>query len=336
MKKIIIIVLALLLTQSCKLLAPQDYVSLSGKITHKKSDFITISKQNKVIKKIALARDGSFTDTLHVAKGNYTFSDGGEYAGLFLYPNSKLTITLDTEQFDETLKFSGRGSEENNYTVKRLLEQEELFEHSDALYKLSKEDFVTFIDSVKTTVIAELKAQKDFDGGFVEENLKNTEMNFAYIVRQYDMKVRMNKLIGKPTPKFVDYENHDGTTTSMTELQGKYIYIDVWATWCRPCLGEIPALKELEKELGNKMHFLSISVDQEKQHDAWKKMVSKKNLKGIQLYANKNWASTFIQDFGINSIPRFILIDPKGNVVNPNMSRPSEAKTGELLRSLVN
>ncbi len=336
MHKIGAIVLVFLFLQSCKVLTPQNYVSLSGKITNQKSDFININNdKNKLVKKIKVATDGTFADTLHVAKGNYIFSDGGEYAKLFLYPDAKLYITLDTDQFDESLSFKGKGSDENNFTVQKLLQQEELFEHSDKLYKLPKEAFIITLDSIKTTFETDLASHKKFDATFVASNIKDTKMLFDYLANKYDAVVKMNELIGNPTPEFTDYENYNGSTTSMADLKGKYIYIDVWATWCRPCLAEIPALKELEKELGDKMHFLSISVDRDNKHEAWQKMVSDKELKGVQLFADKNWKSQFIQDFGINSIPRFILIDPQGNVVNPNASRPSEAKTGVLLRSLV-
>ena len=143
------------------------------------------------------------------------------------------------------------------------------------------------------------------------------------------------KLIGTASPLFKGYENHNGQTTSLTDLKGKYVYIDVWATWCKPCLAEIPALKELEEELGDKMHFVSISIDKKDKHEAWRKMVADKELKGVQLFADNNWESTFVQDYGIDGIPRFILIDPQGNVVKPDASRPSNPKTKELFQELL-
>ncbi len=337
MYKIVSIVLILLFLQACKVPSQQNYVRLSGNITNNESDVIKISNdKNELIKEIKVAVDGAFSDTLHIAKGNYIFSYGGEYAKLFINQNSNLVITLDTDQFDESLHFTGKGSGENNYTVQKLLQQEAFFEDSDKLYKLPKEAFIKKLDSIRGVFETDLASHKEFDASFVESNTKDTKMLFGYFASRYDAVVKMNKLIGKPTPKFSNYENYDGSTTSMDDLKGKYIYIDVWATWCRPCLAEISALKELEKELGDKLYFVSISVDKDNKHEAWKKMVSDKELKGIQLFAAKNWKSQFIQDFGINSIPRFILIDPQGNVVNPNASRPSDVKTAALLRKLVN
>merc|ERR1711916_38022 len=64
---------------------------------------------------------------------------------------------------------------------------------------------------------------------------------------------------GMPSPKFVNYENNAGGKTSLDDLQGKYVYIDVWATWCGPCIQEIPSLKKIEKQYHNKnIEFVSI------------------------------------------------------------------------------
>ena len=55
----------------------------------------------------------------------------------------------------------------------------------------------------------------------------------------------------------------------------------MWATWCNPCKKEIPFLQKVEKQYhGKNIEFVSISVDQEKDHDTWKKMVADKNLSG--------------------------------------------------------
>lgn len=336
MKKLLTILIASLLLFACKNEAPKDYVTLSGKITNKLSDELIIRNiKNEIIKTIQVAEDGSFKDTLKVEKGNFAMSDGNELARLYLFPDSDLFITLDTDKFDETLKFKGKGSAENNYTVKKLLLQEAIFENPDDLYDQPKESFTIALDSIKSTFDNLLEAQKELDVAFIQKDIENTEGLFGYLAKRYDDVAKLKELVGQDSPLFSNYENHDGNTTSLTDLKGKYVYIDVWATWCRPCLAEIPALKELENELGEKMHFVSISIDKEDKHEAWKEMVTDKELKGIQLYADNNWESQFVRDFGINGIPRFILIDPQGKVVKPDASRPSNPKTKELLSALL-
>ena len=65
-----------------------------------------------------------------------------------------------------------------------------------------------------------------------------------------------------PTFKYLDI---NGKEVSLSDLKGKYVYIDIWATWCGPCTGELPHLKELEKKMhGKKIVFVSISCDKDK------------------------------------------------------------------------
>ncbi|MDV7187240.1 TlpA disulfide reductase family protein [Lutibacter sp. TH_r2] len=156
------------------------------------------------------------------------------------------------------------------------------------------------------------------------DNSSNNEHK-AKITESYNKLKTVAK--GQPSPKFVDYENFNGGTTSLDDFKGKYVYIDVWATWCGPCKREIPSLKELEKKYhGKNIEFISISVDKAKDHETWKKMVTDLELKGVQLFADKDWESDFVKDYLIKGIPRFILIDTEGNIINSNAKRPSDSK----------
>ncbi len=140
---------------------------------------------------------------------------------------------------------------------------------------------------------------------------------------------------GKPSPQFNNYENYKGGTTSLSDLKGKYIYIDVWATWCGPCKREIPFLKEVEKKYhGKNIEFVSTSIDVAKAHNTWAKMVKEKELSGIQLFADNDWKSQFVVDYAIEGIPRFILIDTNGNIVSADAPRPSSPALIELFDSL--
>ena len=75
-----------------------------------------------------------------------------------------------------------------------------------------------------------------------------------------------------------------------------------------PCKAQIPYLKELEEKYRTKeVAFVSISIDQLKDSTKWKKMIVDKELKGIQIMADNAWRSTFVKDYIIEGIPRFIL-----------------------------
>ncbi|WP_303326822.1 TlpA family protein disulfide reductase [Butyricimonas paravirosa] len=135
---------------------------------------------------------------------------------------------------------------------------------------------------------------------------------------------------GQPSFNF-RYLDVNGKWVSLKDLKGKYVYIDVWATWCGPCKAEIPYLKALEKEMKRKkIVFVSISIDENKKE--WKTFVEMEKLGGIQLYAGK--VKDLVSFYGIDAIPRFILLDKKGNIVNAFMTRPSDKKTKETLMIL--
>lgn len=134
---------------------------------------------------------------------------------------------------------------------------------------------------------------------------------------------------GKPAFDFT-YPNVSGDTVSLSDFVGSLVYVDVWATWCGPCKREIPHLIELEKEYhGKNIIFLSVSVDEEKDYDAWKNMLAEKEMGGVQLFAS-GW-SKIAKDYKINGIPRFMLFDTNGNIITVRAPRPSN----EGIRTLI-
>lgn len=142
-------------------------------------------------------------------------------------------------------------------------------------------------------------------------------------------------VMGMPSPQFVNYENHKGGNTSLADLKGKYVYIDVWATWCGPCKREIPFLKDVEKKYhGKNIAFVSTSIDVAKDYNTWVEMVKNEQLGGIQLMADNNWKSKFVTDYSIEGIPRFILVDPNGNIVTADAPRPSDPKLVQMFNDL--
>jgi thiol-disulfide isomerase/thioredoxin len=137
-------------------------------------------------------------------------------------------------------------------------------------------------------------------------------------------------LPGKMSPGFKAVDI-DGKEYTLDDFRGKYVYIDMWATWCAPCKRELPYLKALEKEFADaQIVFLGLSVDKDKA--AWEKMVRSGELTGVQLYLGTQ--SKFQQEYKIEGIPRFILLDKAGRIISNDMTRPSEDATAETLRNL--
>lgn len=166
---------------------------------------------------------------------------------------------------------------------------------------------------------------------FINKNVTDEKVKEA-AKKAYDVATKLTS--GSPSPKFSNYENFNGGTTSLDDFKGKVTYIDIWATWCLPCRGEIPALKELEKKFhGKDVAFVSISIDQNK--DEWKEFVKSEDLKGVQLFAENAFDSQFIQDYGIRQIPTFIIVDKEGKIVNADAPRPSSDEITGLLEGLL-
>jgi len=335
MKKLLITLTAIFIFIACKN-EPEikDYATLSGKITNSTSkELKIINRQNQLVKTLVINEDGSFNDTLKVDNGVYSLTDGNEYAALYLENNFDITVTLDTQSFDESLTFTGNGSDGSSYLAKKMLLQEQTFNDINDIYVLEKPEFLNDLEKKKADFTNLKEQYKNLDSTFMAEDHKDTEGLFNFLASRYDQMAKVAKLKGTPSPKFVNYENYKGGTTSLDDLKGKYVYVDVWATWCGPCKREIPYLKKVENEFHDKnIEFVSISVDKKGAYEAWKKMIVDEKLGGIQLFAGDDLE--FITGYGIEGIPRFILIDDKGNIVNPDAPRPSNPALKDLFNSL--
>lgn len=337
MKRIIYLALVVLAIVSCKE-EPKDYVSFSGKISNQNSDSLIIFSRSDrdYRKRISVSEDGSFSDTLKIVKGAYSVYDGTEGTSLYLKEAYDLTLTLNTKEFDETVVYTGNGAAVNNYLAKKALHQEALYEDK-ASFLLSKADYAIKLETIENDFMKVLGDLKNVDSTFVAAEKKDFAELKNYLARYQEQQFFLNTVLskGNVSPKFVGYENNAGGTTSLNDLKGKYVYIDVWATWCGPCIAEIPFLKKIEKAYYGKMiAFVSLSVDEPKDYDKWKSMIKDKALGGIQLLADNTHNSDFIQDYKIDGIPRFILIDPEGNIISPDAPRPSDDKLKELFDSL--
>ena len=126
----------------------------------------------------------------------------------------------------------------------------------------------------------------------------------------------------------------NGKRFDLSDFKGKYVYMDIWATWCGPCKVQIPFMKQLEEEFRDApIHFVSISVDSEDDKPVWAKMVRENEMSGVQLFAGRE--NNFGYDYKIQYIPTFIILDKEGNIMN--LSAPSliDYQTGEINTELV-
>jgi len=124
----------------------------------------------------------------------------------------------------------------------------------------------------------------------------------------------------------------DGDSINLNELKGKYLFINIWATWCEPCIKKIPYFKRLtNKYQDNNIEFVMISVDNSK--EKWQNSILNNSLQGIQLFAdgqNTKPICHFIYRVyeengkisGIErGIPQYVLVDPSGIIIHNSLNK---------------
>lgn len=292
-----------------------------------------ILKTPSKIKRIKI-ENGAFKDTISV-NGKYCFIQiGGFKKTIFLNQDTQLHIYLDANNYT-SLNYSGSGKEVNNYLNEREAFTERIFQKTDSINQLNEDEFENFQLKTIDKIESLLKEYDNIDPYVINTEKENLKYFIDNIVQQYNKTntTKSNNKIGSPSPEFSNYENFNGGMTSLRDLRGSYVYIDIWATWCPPCKAEIPFLKNLEEKLkNNNIKFVSISVDSKNAKEAWKKMIKKEQMSGVQLFANGDRG--FMEAYQVTGIPRFILLDKEGNIINPNAPRPSDPNLFDILSEL--
>ena len=134
----------------------------------------------------------------------------------------------------------------------------------------------------------------------------------------------------KSKPLEIKFTATNGGEVDLSKMQGKVVLVDFWATWCGPCMAEVPnVVKAFEKLHGKGFEIVGISLDSDKA-----KLVSVTKEKGMtwpQYFDGKGWKNEFAQKYGINSIPRMWLVNKKGMLVDTNGGEGLEAKVEKLL-----
>lgn len=448
MKKIWLLIAAITIL-SCKDDKKAEFTVVSGQITNNRGSEITFKKpSNKEFNEsVQVARDGKFLDTLLIESGIYTFQYGRNRTEVFIGAGNNLTINFDANNFENTLTFSGEGSEMSTYLFEKQKTEKKLLGEDNAIYKLDEAAYVAKVKEIKSTLEKLVSDSKGIDSDFEDKEKRN--INYTYLTRlnnyqifhghyaqksdfktsegflkeldaitydneedylfspdyrtlvtnhyrrkaselerkeQIDGDVAFIKIVGalekptmkndlifervkyaftysedleplykqfmasstndvhkkeitesynkfktvakgQPSPKFVDYENYAGGKTSLDDLKGNYVFVNVWATWSSPSPREMNSFKDLETTYaGKNIKFVSISVDRAADHDKWKSVIDENKFGGIHLFADKDMESSFVQEYFIKITPRYILIDPAGNIVNANAPRPSSSK----------
>lgn len=220
----------------------------------------------------------------------------------------------------------------------KFINLSELRSNPGAIYNTVKAIKKIKGQDIKNGVISRLQYRmlpgyKELDFAYNSIINISTDRDFKNkIFRMYKGLKRVGK--GKPSPAF-RFKNISNELKSLENYRGKYVYIDLWATWCKPCIAMFPTLKELDKEYKEEVYFVSISIDTEQRYDEWKSMVSKFKDTENHLFAN-GLSSSFTKDYFINGVPRFIVLDKEGMIISANAMRPTNPDFRNYLNDIIN
>ncbi len=129
--------------------------------------------------------------------------------------------------------------------------------------------------------------------------------------------------IGSAAPD-IALPNPDGDIISLSSLRGKYVLIDFWAAWCRPCRAENPNVVKLYNQYADE-NFEILGVSLDKTRNAWLTAIEQDQLPWLHISDLKFWRSEAAQTYQIRAIPATYLIDPEGKIIAKNLRGPSLA-----------
>ena len=157
----------------------------------------------------------------------------------------------------------------------------------------------------------------------------------TFLNNQYDKWMAISP--GKTAPD-IEGITPEGNNLALSDLKGKVVYVDVWATWCKPCIQEFPHSKKLRKQFEGREEvvFLYVSVDNDE--EKWRAFLKNdQDLKGTHIneLENESGRSDIYQAYMLSGIPNYMLIDQDGKIVDANAPRPSSGEVQEQIEKLL-
>jgi thiol-disulfide isomerase/thioredoxin len=329
MKKLLAL---LLLAAGISLNAQSDF-NFKGTITNSTVDSVVVTGLTDNYRHVLpVDKNGSFGATLQVKENIYTLQYGFTKQCVYLSDKTNLTLSADGGQFFTTLVFEGEGAAENKVVRQMSIDAYNLsirfMSNMEGDKKLKKAAAAIIDDWHKNIRKSGLPADMQ---RYLELAAAMEQQKVEAEIQRLDLVANLG---GKPSPQF-SYKDVDGNTVNLSDFKGKFVVIDIWATWCKPCVAEIPFMEKIAEEMkGENVVFLSISIDKQQQVDKWKKFVADKSLSGVQVIADSDWNSTFLAGYGVKSVPRFIIVAPDGTVADPRADRPSDGLDRQLKKLL--
>lgn len=142
-----------------------------------------------------------------------------------------------------------------------------------------------------------------------------------YLSARIEQKKRLS--VGAPAIDFT-VSDAEGNKVKLSELKGKVVYIDFWASWCGPCIAQFKHTKKIKEHFAGKdVVFVYVSIDEN--NDVWLKAKEKHELTGLHTRVD-GWKGKIAVDYGVNGIPAYFLVDREGKFATEDTPRPSNSE----------
>ncbi len=364
MRSIYLLVLGIFLLASC---SNNDSYKIEGKVENVAEGWIFIKKvvenELKSVDSVEL-KDGKFTfegkqDSPEMV---YVMMAEQRQPLMLFLENAKIELTVNFDSIAGA-KVTGSKSHEQYVEFNTKLEpfskkQEELYNQYmeaqmsqdsakvagiiaqyDKLYEEQKVAIKDYIKANTASFVAAYVAKShlsyELDFGGLDSLLAQFDASIANSSYITDMKSRADVLrkvaVGQPAPDF-SLPDTTGTMVSLSSFKGKYLLIDFWAAWCRPCRAENPNVVALYKDYKDKgFEILGVSFDSKKED--WVEAIKVDGITWTQISDLKYWNCEAGKLYGVNSIPHTILLDKEGIIIAKNLrGEELRAKIAELLK----
>jgi thiol-disulfide isomerase/thioredoxin len=142
----------------------------------------------------------------------------------------------------------------------------------------------------------------------------------------------LKRLVVGNTIRDFTWTDAAGHAVSISHYKGKYLFIDVWASWCKPCVAEMPLVKDLHTHYsGSQFAVVGVSIDADR--DRWLKALEKYQQPWKNVLDPRHFDAEFLTEFRVNSIPFNLLLDPQGKIVAVNLhGEEPKTKLAEVLK----
>jgi len=340
--------------------------TIRGKITNSTEKTITINELTPkglvLLDTATIEKDGSFALKGKVSEKTFAIINFPKGAVLLVLDSlSDMALSIDANTPDQ---FGVKGSDETEQ-LRKLLEvnakymkslraleanyaqyntsvpsaamQAQIRAEYDSIMIARANDIQTFVFSGKPNITAYfatnfLTAEADFPFFDKVDKQFYPLFNNSKYAREHHQRVEVLRrtATGETAPDIVLADPFN-KSVALSSLRGKYVLVDFWASWCKPCRMENPNLVKMYNKFKSKgFEVFSVSLDDNK--DAWIKAINDDKLLWTHVSDLKKWNASVVPTYNIESIPYTILLDKEGKIVAKNLRGADlEKKLEELM-----